>query len=408
MDFDFDRIINRQNTSSIKWDFRSEHGTVRRWDATESRHGNNRVLPMWVADMDFGCPETVVEALVERAAHGIYGYTGKPDSYTEAVIGWMEARHHWPVDPSSILTTPGVVPTINMALRCLIKPGDGVLIQPPVYHPFYWGIDDNGGRVVTNPLCFEDGVYRMDFDDLERKAADPKTTFAILCSPHNPVGRVWDPDELTRFADICLRNDVFVIADEIHGDLILPGNRFTAYGTLGAVHVNRAIICTSGSKTFNLAGLHCSNIMVKDEAVRTAISNTIRANGLFGMNPFSLVATETAYRTGGPWLDAMLAYVAANIARVTSVVNRRIPEIDVIQPQGTYLLWLDCRRLGLAADALEDLILNKACLYFDEGVIFGPGGAGYERVNLACPRTIVDEALDRLAIAVADLRNRST
>ena len=404
MAFDFDQTNDRAGTSSIKWEYRSEHGTVRHWDETSARHGDNRILPMWVADMDFRCPEPVVEALVKRARHGVYGYTGRPESYTDAVVGWMRQRHGWTVDPATILTVPGIVPTLNMAVRSFINSGDKVLIQPPVYHPFYRSITNNGGEIVTNPLRVREGRYDMDFEDLERKAADPAVKLAILCSPHNPVGRVWAADELRRFGEICQRNGVIVIADEIHGDLILPGNTFTAYGTLGKVFEQQAIICTAASKTFNLAGLHCSNIMIADEALREGLAGTIRTNGLSGMNPFSLLATETAYREAEGWLDAVLDYIAGNAARVAEVMAKRAPMITVSPLQGTYLQWFDCRALGLDAAELEDLMLKKARVYLDEGYIFGPEGVGFERINLACPRQIVDLALERITEAVAGLQ----
>jgi cystathionine beta-lyase len=316
----------------------------------------------------------------------------------------MHHRHGWTVDSATILTVPGIVPTLNMAVRSFINPGDKVLIQPPVYHPFYRSITNNGGEIVTNPLRVRDGHYDMDFEDLERKAADPAVKLAILCSPHNPVGRVWTVDELRRFGEICRRNGVIVIADEIHGDLILPGNTFTAYGTLGEAFEQHAIICTAASKTFNLAGLHCSNIMIANEALREGLAGTIHANGLSGMNPFSLLATETAYREAEGWLDAVLDYIAGNAARVTEVMAERAPMITVSPLQGTYLQWFDCRALGLNAAELEDLMLNKARVYLDEGYIFGPEGAGFERINLACPRQIVDLALERITEAMAGLQ----
>lgn len=406
MTFDFDQIIPRRGTASIKWEYRSEHGTSRHWDDTDPARGDDQVLPMWVADMDFRCPEPVIEALVDRARHGIYGYSGKPASYLEAVVGWMAARHGWTVAPDTILTVPGVVPTLNMAVRSYVRPGEKVLIQPPVYHPFYKSVENNGGEIVTNPLILEDGQYYMDFADLERKAADPMVKLAILCSPHNPVGRIWSEDELRRFGEICRRNDVIVIADEIHGDLVLPGNTFTPYGTLGEAFEHNALICTAASKSFNLAGLHCSNIMIADPVKREALSETIRANGLFGMNPFSLVATETAYREASDWLDAALIYIAGNAAHLTKVFAEKLPEITVSPLQGTYLQWFDCRALGLDAQGLEDLMLNKARIYLDEGYIFGAEGAGFERLNLACPRSLVDKALNRITQAISELKTQ--
>ena len=406
MTFDFDQIIERRGFSSIKWEFRSENGVARHWDETDPGRGEDQVLPMWVADMDFRCPEPVVEALTERARHGIYGYTGKPASYTEAVVDWMGHRHGWTVDPEWILTVDGVVPTLNMAVRSFIEPGDKVLIQPPVYHPFYRSIANNGGEIVTNPLILDDGDYAMDFADLERKASDPAVKLAILCSPHNPVGRIWTEAELRRFGEICQRNQVIVVADEIHGDLILPGNHFTPWGTLGEAFTQQAIICTAASKSFNLAGLHCSNIMIADPVKRAAMASTMRANGMGGMNPFSLLATEVAYREAEDWLDAALVYIAGNAGRVAEVFAEKTPEIKVSPLRGTYLQWFDCRALGLDAEGLEDLMLNKARIYLDEGIIFGPEGAGFERLNLACPRSIVDRALDRITGAIADMKTQ--
>ena len=406
MTFDFDQIIERRGTSSSKWEFRSENGVARHWDATDPDRGEDQVLPMWVADMDFRCPEPVVEALTERARHGVYGYTGKPASYIQAVVDWMDHRHGWTVDPESILTVPGVVPTLNMAVQSFIGPGDKVLIQPPVYHPFYRSITNNGGEIVTNPLILNDGHYEMDFEDLERKAKDPGVKLAILCSPHNPVGRIWTEPELRRFGEVCQRNDVIVVADEIHGDLILPGNIFTPWGTLGEAFTQQAIICTAASKTFNLAGLHCSNIMIADPAKRDAMAQTMRATGMGGMNPFSLLATEVAYREAADWLDAALVYIAGNADRVARVFADKTPEIKVSPLQGTYLQWFDCRALGLNKEGLEDLMLNKARVYLDEGYIFGPEGEGFERINLACPRAIVDKALDRITGAIAALKTQ--
>jgi len=404
--FDFDQIIDRRGRGSIKWEFRSENGVSRQWDATDPDRGEDQVLPLWVADMDFRCPEPVVEALAERARHGVYGYTGKTPSYTDAVINWMQHRHGWTVDPDWILTVPGVVPTLNMAVRSFIGAGDKVLIQPPVYHPFYKSIANNGGEIVTNPLILRDGSYDMDFEDLEKKAADPAVKMAILCSPHNPVGRVWSEAELRRFGEICMRHDVIVVADEIHGDLIMPGIHFTPYDTLGEEFTQSAIICTAASKTFNLAGLHCSNIMIADPAKREAMAATMRATGMGGMNPFSLLATEVAYREAEDWLDAALVYIAGNAARVEEVFAERTPEIKVSPLQGTYLQWFDCRALGLGKDGLEDLMLNKARIYLDEGYIFGPEGEGFERINLACPRAIIDKTLDRITDAIGALKTQ--
>ncbi|MDA9976006.1 pyridoxal phosphate-dependent aminotransferase [Alphaproteobacteria bacterium] len=406
MTFDFDQIIDRRGTSSIKWEYRSEHGISRHWNDTDPGRGDDQILPMWVADMDFRCPQQVVDALSDHVRHGIYGYTGRSESYLKAAVNWMGQRHGWSVNPEWILTVAGVVPTLNMAVRSFIRPGEKVLIQPPVYHPFYKSIANNGGEIVTNPLILNDSDYEMDFADLEKKASDPAVKLAILCSPHNPVGRIWTEAELRQFGEICQRNGIIVIADEIHGDLIMPGKHFTPYGTLGEAFAQNAIICTAASKTFNLAGLHCSNIMISDPVKRETMAATLRSNGMGGMNPFSLIATEVAYRDGADWLNAALDYIASNAARVATVFAERTPKIKTSPLQGTYLQWFDCRALGLNAEGLEDLMLNKARVYLDEGYIFGPEGEGFERINIACPRAIVDRALDQITAAILGLKTQ--
>ncbi|MBM2847627.1 MAG: cystathionine beta-lyase, partial [Anaerolineales bacterium] len=386
MQYDFSQEINRRGTHSIKWGFMQDEEDPLRAKPTEAFFGENRILPLWVADMDFASPRPVVEALIERAEHGIYGYTGKTDSYCEAVVNWMRKRHGWEIAPEWICTTPGVVPALNMLVRAFVAPGERVLIQRPVYYPFFGAIENNGAEMVVNPLVYENGRYRMDFGDLEEKARDPRVRLAILCSPHNPVGRVWTADELTRFGEICLKNDVLIVSDEIHGDLIYRGNKFVPLARLGEAFAQNAITCTAPSKTFNLAGLHTSNIIISNPELRGRFEKTLQSNGLFGINAFGVVAVEAAYNHGEEWLAQVLDYLEGNLRYLEDYVSGRIPQVTVIRPEGTYLVWIDCRRLGLDKDGLKRLMLKEARVYLDEGFLFGPEGEGFERINIACPR----------------------
>ena len=401
MQYDFNREINRRGTHSIKWGFMQDEEDPLRAKPTEAFFGENRILPLWVADMDFASPRPVVEALIERAEHGLYGYTGKTDSYCEAVVNWMRKRHGWEIAPEWICTTPGVVPALNMLVRAFVAPGERVLIQPPVYYPFFGAIENNGAEMVVNPLVYENGRYRMDFGDLEEKARDPRVRLAILCSPHNPVGRVWTADELTRFGEICLKNDVLIVSDEIHGDLIYRGNKFVPLARLGEAFAQNAITCTAPSKTFNLAGLHTSNIIISNPELRGRFEKTLQSNGLFGINAFGVVAVEAAYNHGEEWLAQVLDYLEGNLRYLEDYVSGRIPQVTVIRPEGTYLVWMDCRRLGLDKDGLKRLMLKEARVYLDEGFLFGPEGEGFERINIACPRSILVEALERIGNAIA-------
>lgn len=396
MKYDFGEEIPRKGTSSVKWEILSRGGKRQLWDRTDPALGEDRVLPMWVADMDFRVAEPIVEAMRKRLDHPIFGYVARTPNYVGAVIDWMRRRHGWQVDADWIVTTPGVVPALNLAVRAFTRPGDKVLIQRPVYHPFTFAIENNGRSVVSNSLVLEGGRYRMDFADLEAKAADPAVKLAVLCSPHNPVGRVWTADELRQFGEICRRHGVVVVADEIHGDLMLHGNRFTPFGTLGAEFADNAVICTAPSKTFNLAGLHTSNLMIANAELRVAFNREMVGSGLGGMNSFGIVATEAAYRHGEEWLAQALDYISANVDYLESFARERLPEIKVVHPEGTYLVWMDCRALGLGKLQLEELMLDQAKVYFDEGYIFGPEGEGFERINVACPRSILKMALERI------------
>lgn len=400
MQYDFDRELDRQGTNSVKWEFIQEGQRLAPWHRTDPSLGEDRILPMWVADMDFPCPAPVVQALVARAHHGIFGYTERTDSYFASIVEWMRARQGWEVSPEWIVTTPGVVPALNMLVRAFVAPGEKVLIQPPVYYPFYRAIEGNQAAIVRNPLVNANGRYHMDFDDLAVKLQDPLVRMVILCSPHNPVGRVWTRDELTRFGELCVERRVLVVSDEIHGDLVHAGNTFTPFAALGNDFCHNLIICTAPSKTFNIAGLQTSNILIPNESLRRRFAMTLLSNGLMGVNPFGLVALQAAYRQGADWLDQVIRYLGENLRFLEEYIQTRIPQISVVHPEGTYLVWLDCRRLGLDKQALQHLMLDVAKVYLDEGFIFGPEGEGYERMNIACPRSILAAALARIERAI--------
>jgi len=407
MSHNFDIEINRQNTGSVKWEFVPDSEDSSKKARADTCFGSNRILPMWVADMDFPSPEPVVKALQERAKHGIFGYTQPDQAYLKTVTGWMKKRHAWKIDEQWIVTAPGVVPALHMLVRTLTRPGDKVLIQRPVYYPFFSAIEENGCRIISNSLVLDDGRYHMDFNDLEIKTADPDVKLAILCNPHNPVGRAWTHAELRRFGHICRDNHVRVISDEIHGDLIYPGESFSPFATADSVFQENSVVCTAPSKTFNLAGLQTSNILIQDKGVRQKFKKSLQANGVFGVNPFGMTACRTAYEEGEPWLESLLNYLKQNLETLTCFFEENFPEIRVIRPEGTYLVWLDCRSLGLDNHQLRKLMLNQARVFLDEGILFGPEGNGFERINIACPRSILVEALGRIAAAAKDRSHKT-
>ncbi|MBK8934830.1 MAG: pyridoxal phosphate-dependent aminotransferase [Chloroflexi bacterium] len=403
MTFNFDAEIDRTGTHSIKWEFLFEGHKLVFGDHAQAKHGRDRLLPLWVADMDFRCPPAVIDALTERVAHGIFGYAMPSDSYYEAVINWMARRYGVVVEREWLVLTPGIVPALNMLVETLIAPGDKVLVQRPVYYPFFAAIENNGGEIVSNTLVLENGRYTIDFDDLAAKAADPAVKMAILCSPHNPVGRVWTREELTRFGEICLANDVLVISDEIHCDLIYDGVAFTSFAAINETFAQKSIICTAPSKTFNMAGLKTSNIIIQDKEIRAKLNKTLLRHGLLGGNALGLVATEAAYNHGEAWLAEVMAYIEANYHFMVAYLAEHLPQLEVIRPEGTYLVWVDCRKLGLDAAARRQLLLGEAKVFLDNGEMFGPEGEGFERFNLACPRSILAEALERIGTAVSHL-----
>ena len=396
MQYNFDVEHSRAGTGSVKWEFLPQGDEYVYGDHADPKHGDQRILPLWVADMDFRAPQAVIDALQARAAHGIFGYTAVTPAYRAAVVAWMARRHNWSIRPEWLVPAPGIVTALYVLVRAFTAPGDKVLIQRPVYHPFTFAVEENGREVVSNSLRLENGRYRMDFDDLARKTADPAVKLAILCNPHNPVGRVWTAEELRRLGEICLQNDVLVIADEIHHDLIYRGCVFTPFTALGDDFAARAITCTAPSKTFNLAGLKSSNVIIADPALRGRFELALRHSGVWGMNCFGPAATEAAYTHGAPWLEAVMAYVEENYRFMEAYLAEHLPQLRPLRPEGTYLVWLDCRALGLDEAARRELLLGEARVFIEEGEIFGPEGAGFERLNLACPRAILAEALARI------------
>ncbi len=387
--FDFDKLPERRGTGCLKY------------DSAKRRGKPEGVLPLWVADMDFeGCPG-IIEAIKERAEHGIFGYTETGERYFAAVSGWLGERHGMEIEESWIVKTPGVVFALATAVRAYTSPGDPVLIQQPVYYPFSQVIRDNGRKILSSDLVLSpDGKYRIDFSDFERKIKENHVKLFILCSPHNPVGRVWEAEELRELAEICLRHGVVVVSDEIHADFTFRGHVHTPLINADGRIRDLAVTCTSPAKTFNLAGLQISNIIIENETLRREFKRQIAAAGYSQANAMGIVACEAAYEKGGEWYAALLAYLQENLEFVRGYLAREIPEVRLIEPEGTYLLWLDFRALGLGEIELEDLIVNKAGLWLDRGSLFGDAGKGFERINIATGRAVLAEALGRLKAAV--------
>ena len=388
--YNFDEVVPRRGTASLKWDGLLE------------RYGDADLLPLWVADMDFKTPPEVIRELVERVQHGIFGYTIRPDSYFDAIQQWFMTRHGWKVERDWIDHAPGVVPALGLIVETFTEPGDKVIIQPPVYHPFFSVVESQGRELVQNPLLYRDGTYEMDFDDLAAKA-ESGAKILILCSPHNPVGRVWSREELMRLGDICLSHDILVVSDEIHGDLIYPGHRQIPFASISTEFANRSITCTAPSKTFNLAGLQTCSIIVPNDKTRETFHNALVARMMGGANTLGMVALEAAYRHGGPWLDELMVYLSENLAFLETSIQSRMPRLRVIQPEGTYMVWIDFRGLGIETKTLEEFVVKRARLALNAGSMFGVEGEGFMRMNIACPRSTLEQALNQLANAIETL-----
>ncbi|MDE6210158.1 MAG: pyridoxal phosphate-dependent aminotransferase [Lachnospiraceae bacterium] len=385
---DFDKVINRKNTRSLKYDFAKKRGMP------------EEVLPLWVADMDFVTSSYIEDALIERAKHGIFGYSEVQTPYFEIVRDWLKKHHGWEVNERWLIKTPGIVFALAMAVKAYTEPGDGVLIQLPVYYPFSEVIEDNGRKVVSNTLYLgEDNLYHIDFEDFEKKIVEEKIKLFLLCNPHNPVGRVWREEELIKLGDICVKHNVIVVSDEIHQDFVFKV-KHTVFANLKKEYENISITCTSPSKTFNLASMMISNIFIPNQQIRRKFRKELDAAGISQLSVLGLVACEAAYSKGEEWYQAMLSYVADNIEFTRKFVEENLHGVDMIEHEGTYLVWLDFRKTGLSADELEKLIIHKAKLWLDSGKIFGESGIGFQRINVACPRVVLEEALIRIKEAL--------
>lgn len=378
MKYDFDKTIDRRATNSYKWDSAPEG-----------------VLPMWVADMDFRTVPAIIDALQKRVAHGIFGYTRVPDAYYDAVTSWFSRRHGWDIDREWIIYTSGVVPAVSAVIKALTVPGDKVIVQTPVYNCFFSSIRNNGCEIVSNPLRRTADTYEMDFDALERCAADPRAKVMLLCNPHNPAGRVWTPDELTRLGNICLRNGVTVVADEIHCELVYQGFKYTPFASLSDAFLHRSVTCVSPSKAFNIAGLQIANIVAFDNDLRSRIDKAININEVCDVNPFGVAATIAAYNEGEEWLNQLVDYLHGNYEAMAEFCRRELPEFPITRLEGTYLVWMDCSSLGMPSDALEHALLDDARLWLNAGTMYGAEGEGYMRWNIACPRSVMLDGLNR-------------
>lgn len=388
--YDFETLVDRRGTTSSKWHMIE----------TDMGPGNEDVIALSVADMEFKPAPEIVEALVHAAQHDIFGYDYATDRYFDALVGWMRRRHALDIKPEWVTLSDGVMPAVNTALRAVTHPGDSVIVQSPSYPPFVAAARNNGLTLLDNTLKLEDGRYVMDYEDLEAKASDPRCTAIMLCNPHNPVGRVWSAAELRRLADICIEHGVTILSDEIHADFEHPGHKVTMFSNLGERYVMHCMEFTAPTKTFNLAGLLCSNVIIPNPELKRAFD--VAAENIAGLtvSHFGLVACQAAYNHAEPWLDELIGVLQGNLALLRDFAHAT--GTTLIEPEGTYLGWLDCRSLGFAdADALCSFMRDKARVYLDEGQMFGTAGAGFERVNLACPKHLLERALGRMGDALA-------
>lgn len=388
MKYNFDEIIDRHNTNSLKYDFATERGK------------SANILPLWVADMDFKSPPEVLNVLSKTVSHGIFGYTEAKTSYYETVSNWFYKNFHWNNNPHWIVKTPGVVFALATAVKAYTNEGDSVLIQQPVYYPFSEVILDNNRKLVNNPLIIQNGHYRIDFVDFEKKIIDNNVKLFILCSPHNPVGRVWTKKELITIGNICIKHNVLIISDEIHCDFTFPGNTHTVFASINKQFEKNSIVCTAPSKTFNFAGIQVANIFIPNLSLRKQFIKTYNQSGYSQLNTFGIIGAKACYELGSPWLTELKIYLLDNLKFLREYLLNHIPSVKLMEPEGTYLVWLDFRGLNLTNKELENLIVKKANLWLDSGEIFGKEGEGFQRINIACPRSTLKKALDHLNVAV--------
>ncbi|MGV3761517.1 MalY/PatB family protein [Parapedobacter sp.] len=384
MDNHFDEYIDRKGTDSIKWDAAASN-----------------VLPMWIADMDFKTAPAIQAALEKRVAHGVFGYTLTPDRFFEAIIGWWQKRHGYTLQKDWIRSVTGVIPALSAIIRALTAVGDKVLVQPPVYNHFYIAIAHCDRQVIENNLRFTDGHYRIDFEDLEAKAADPAVKLMLLCSPHNPVGRVWAISELQRIGEICGKHSVVVLSDEIHSDLVYPGRKHTPFASLNGIDGLRSVTVSSPSKTFNLAGLQVGYLFSEHNDLMTQIQQVLAAQEMELLSPFAIEALIAAYEEGEEWLESLLTYLKGNFTYLTDFCAKHLPQIEVMQLQATYLAWLDCQAIFSSSADFSNKLVQQEKVWLNPGTLYGDAGEGFLRMNIACPRPLLEEALARLAKGVA-------
>lgn len=388
--YNFDEVIDRHGTNSLKYDFTAKRGKPK------------DILPLWVADMDFQSPPAVQEALSQRIQHGVFGYSDAADeNYFKALLHWYQNRFDWNPQPEWLIKTPGIVYAVCAAIRSLTKKGDSVIIQQPVYYPFAASVEINDRQLIINQLVYKDGRYRIDTDEFERQIVEHQIKLFILCSPHNPVGRVWTKEELTAVGDICVRHGVYVVSDEIHADFIYPGYRHLVFAGLKPEYADITVTCTAPTKTFNLAGFQISNIFIKDMKIRKLFRTEVEKTGYSQPNLMGLLACQAAYEQGAQWLEELNRYIDDNLALVRNFCQKELTGIRLVEPEGTYLVWLDCRALGLSDQELDELMVKKAKLWLDAGTMFGSGGEGFQRINIACPRTVLRQALYSLKGAIS-------
>ena len=380
MKYNFDEITPRRNSNSYKWDSAKDA----------------EVLPMWIADMDFRTAPSVIEALAKRVQHGIFGYTKVPDAYFDAVTGWFERRHGFSFQKEWILFTTGVVPALSAVIKALTSPGDKVIVQQPVYNCFFSSIRNDMCEMVSNDLTYKDGTYSIDFDDLEEKASDPQAKLLLLCSPHNPAGRVWTREELTKIGDICFRNNVIVVSDEIHCDLTYPGHTFIPFASVSEKFLYNSVTCSAPSKTFNIAGLQVANIFAADEEMRKKIDKALNVNEVCEINAFAVEALIAAYNEGEEWLDELRQYLYSNYIYLKDFFTQHLPQFTILPLEATYLVWVDCSSLGLSSAEVTKKLLDNEKLWVNEGTIYGAAGEGFIRLNIACPRELLVQGLDKI------------
>lgn len=387
MNWNLDESFSREGTDCIKYDMRKEF------------FGSDDVIPLWVADMDFPAPDFIVDALRERVNHRAYGYSFRPHKYYSSIAAWMLSRHNWKIDTEWICFSPGIVPALNICTQVFTRPGDKIIVQPPVYFPFFSAVEANGRQLVYNQLRESYGKWEMDFDGLE-SLIDKNTRMIIICNPHNPVGRAWSREELTRLADICLSKNIILLSDEIHCDLALTGSVHIPVASLSARIAEITVTCIAPSKTFNLAGLATSSLIISNPVLRQYFNKKISDLHIGNGNIFGTVASIAAYTSGHQWLDSTLAYIDGNIRYATGYLREMIPEIIPVIPEATYMIWLDCRKLGLSGKELQKFMVEKAKVGLNEGSTFGPGGEGFMRINVATQRSVVEKAMHSIETAV--------